>query len=174
MFWRYQRRSKVRAAGIGRSGARSVADKHQEANTEIGGYESIDALLAAWARTHGAVWHAEYEDEEDRVFEVGSSSRDWLQIWIDPARDGQTTVHLFQSKRGLLPMRGKDFPCLISELPQTLDNVLELAVRWHAGKDLPSWSSIRGNNRVGEILRIGFVVILAGLISTCSRIMFEI
>lgn len=174
MFWRYQRRSKVRAAGTGRSGARSVADKHQEANTKIGGYESIDPLLAAWARTHGTVWYTKYQDEEVRVSVVGSGIRDRVQIWVDPARDGQTTVQLFQSKRGLLPMRGKDFPCLVSELPQTLDIVLELALRWHAGEDLPSWSSIGGNSRGSEILRVGLVVILAGLISTCSRIMFEI
>ncbi|MGC2221996.1 MAG: hypothetical protein WA624_06325 [Methylocella sp.] len=93
-------------------------------------YEEIDKGLAEWASRHSLVWLTDHQGSEVRTFFLRPESKEKVQIWVDPPKNGHVNVHVFQYKLGGKKKNAEDVSCKITDLVKALDEVLNTANKW--------------------------------------------
>jgi hypothetical protein len=93
-------------------------------------YIDVDPTLSDWAELNSIVWLTDYQDSVVRTFLIEPDSKNRVQIWVDPASDGQTTVHVFQNNMGRRWKKEEDYPCNVNDLPNALDKAFAKAKEW--------------------------------------------
>ena len=93
-------------------------------------YASIDSQIQEWASANSLHLYTKQGDQEIRCAYVSSLGGECFQIWIDPPRDGRTSVHV-----GCVEgRRDTDDPVSwaisVSEVAAALNIALEMVLEW--------------------------------------------
>jgi hypothetical protein len=93
-------------------------------------YDLIDSTLSEWATRHSLVWLTDYQGTDVRTFFLNPEIKEKIQVWVDPPKDGSTSVHVFQYTIGGKKKNSRVIQSTLPDLSTILDESLGLAKEW--------------------------------------------
>jgi hypothetical protein len=88
-------------------------------------YAMIDPIISKWAAKQCLTLYTQYQGEEVRSVDVVSRCGRKYQIWIDPPRGREVSIHAWDYKK-----HRRDWSGPIEQLSQSLEEAIQTVKSW--------------------------------------------